>query len=228
MRKEDNMKLNTYIDHTKLGPLVSNKEIDLLISEGITYEFKSLCVPPTFVSYVSKALEKTSVLTCTVIGFPHGQQTKEVKAFETSQAINDGADEIDMVINQSFVKAFDEKSCYEDIKAVVKHANKKTVKVILETSNLTDEEIIFACTIATKAGAHFVKTSTGFSTGGATVHHVKVMKSHIASHMEVKASGGISSYEDAVALIEAGATRLGTSKGVILIQKGELNGNTTY
>ena len=222
------MNLNTYIDHTKLGPLVSLKDIDLLISEGKKFGFKSLCVPPTFVSYVSKQLKDSKVLTCTVIGFPHGQQTKEVKAFETSQAIKDGADEIDMVINQSFVKSLNETSCFEDIEAVVKHANKKTVKVILETSNLTDEEIIFACKIATKAGAQFVKTSTGFSSAGATVHHVKLMKSHIASHMEVKASGGISSYEDAISLIEAGATRLGTSKGVILIQKGELHGNTTY
>lgn len=222
------MNIHTYIDHTKLGPLVSFKDIDILITEGKQYHFKSLCVPPTFVSYVSKALKDSKVLTCTVIGFPHGQQTKEVKAYETAQAVADGADEIDMVINQSFVKAFDEMSCFEDIKAVVDSANTKTVKVIFETSNLTDEEIIFACKIATKAGAQFVKTSTGFSSGGATVHHVKLMKSHIASHMEVKASGGISSYDDAILLIEAGATRLGTSKGVILIQKGDLHGNTTY
>lgn len=222
------MDIKHFIDHTKLGPLVSLKDIDTLIAEGIEFGFKSLCVPPTYVSYVSQALIHSHVLTCTVIGFPHGQQTKEVKAFETSQAVKDGADEIDMVINQSFVKAFNANACLEDILAVVSHANEKTVKVILETSNLTDEEIVFACKIATQSGAHFVKTSTGFSSKGATAHHVRLMKANIASHMEVKASGGISSYQDALLLIDAGATRLGTSKGVTLVQKGDYNGNTTY
>lgn len=222
------MELQHFIDHTKLGPYVSKKDIDALIVEGLKYQFKSLCVPTIYVKDVSTALKDSKVLTCTVVGFPHGQHTKEVKAFETKQAILDGADEIDMVINQSFVKEKNELTCYEDIKAVIDAASGKTVKVILETSNLTDDEIIFACQMATRAGANFVKTSTGFSSHGATIHHVKLMKSHISSNMEVKASGGISSYEDALALIEAGATRLGTSKGVLLINKENTHGNTTY
>jgi deoxyribose-phosphate aldolase len=222
------MELNQYIDHTKLGPFVSHQDIDILINEGLKYQFKSLCVPTIYVNYVSKALKQSQVLTCTVIGFPHGQHTKEVKAFETQQAVLDGADEIDMVINQSYVKEKNTVTCYEDIKAVVDAAQGKTVKVILETSNLTDDEVVFACQMATKAGANFVKTSTGFSSHGATIHHIKLMKENIGSNMEVKASGGISSYEDAISFIEAGATRLGTSKGVLLIQKENTHGNTSY
>ena len=222
------MQLNQLIDHTKLGPFVQLEDIKTLITEGLKYEFKSLCVPTIYVKFVSEALKNSNVLTCTVIGFPHGQHTKEVKAFETKQAILDGADEIDMVINQTFVKERNEKACFEDIKAVVDQAQGKIVKVILETSNLTDEEIIFACNIATRAKANFVKTSTGFSQHGATVHHVKLMKSHISKSMEVKASGGISSYQDALDLIEAGATRLGTSKGVLLMNKGDHHANTSY
>lgn len=222
------MQLNQFIDHTKLGPFVQLEDIKKLITEGLQYEFKSLCVPTIYVKFVSDALKNSKVLTCTVIGFPHGQHTKEVKAFETKQAILDGADEFDMVINQTFVKERNEKACFEDIKAVVDQAQGKTVKVILETSNLTDDEIIFACKMATRAQANFVKTSTGFSQHGATVHHVKLMKSHISSRMEVKASGGISTYQDALDLIEAGATRLGTSKGVLLMNKGDDHANTTY
>jgi deoxyribose-phosphate aldolase len=222
------MDLNRYIDHTKLGPFVSLHEINTLINEGLTYQFKSLCVPTIYVSHVSKALKNSNVLTCTVVGFPHGQHKKEVKAYETKLAILDGADEIDMVINQTYVKEKNEQACYEDIKSVVDEAKGKTVKVILETSNLTDDEIIFACQMAIKAKANFVKTSTGFSQHGATIHHVKLMKAHITHNMEVKASGGISNYQDALSLIQAGATRLGTSKGVLLMNKGEDHANTTY
>ena len=221
--------LNTYIDHTKLGPTVSLEQIDQLIQEGLHYQFKSLCVNTHFVSYVSNKLKDSNVLTCTVIGFPHGSHTKEVKAFETKEAIQAGADEIDMVINNTFVKAKDYQETYNDIKAVVNAAKGKTVKVILETCYLTDEEIIFACQCAKDAGANFVKTSTGFGSGGATFEHVKLMKQTVQDALEVKASGGIRNREDAMKMIEAGATRLGTSKGVEIMENKEIsNANTTY
>jgi deoxyribose-phosphate aldolase len=221
--------LNAYIDHTKLGPAVSLEQIDQLIQEGLQYQFKSLCVNTHFVSYVSNKLKDSNVLTCTVIGFPHGSHTKEVKAFETNEAIQAGADEIDMVINNTFVKAKDYQETFEDIKAVVNAAKGKTVKVILETCYLTDEEIIFACQCAKDAGANFVKTSTGFGSGGATFEHVKLMKQTVQDALEVKASGGIRNREDALKMIEAGATRLGTSKGVEIMENKEMsNANTTY
>lgn len=222
------MHLNTYIDHTKLGPTVTIKDIDQLIQEGIKYQFKSLCVNPNYVKYVSKALKGSGVLTCTVVGFPHGMHTPHVKALETKEAISNGADEIDMVIQVSNVLAFDEEKTYEDIHAVVEAAQSKTVKVILETCYLNDEQIVFACGIAKRAGAHFVKTSTGFGTHGATIDAVKLMKKTVGQALEVKASGGIRNLEDALQFIEAGATRLGTSKGVLLMNKEEDHGNTTY
>lgn len=222
------MKLNQFIDHTKLGPTVSLSDIQTLIEEGLTYKFKSLCVNPQYVSYVSQALKNSSVLTCTVVGFPHGTHTKEAKAFETAQAVKDGADEIDMVIQVSYVKEKDETRTYEDIKAVVDAASGKPVKVIIETCYLTDEEIVFACQMANKAGASFVKTSTGFGSGGATVEAVKLMKQTVGESLEVKASGGIRNVDDAYKMIEAGATRLGTSKGVALMNKEEDHGNTAY
>jgi deoxyribose-phosphate aldolase len=221
--------INTFIDHTKLGSTVSLEQIDQLIQEGLQYQFKSLCVNTHFVSYVSNKLKDSNVLTCTVIGFPHGSHTKEVKAFETNEAIQAGADEIDMVINNTFVKAKDYQETFEDIKAVVNAAKGKTVKVILETCYLTDEEIIFACQCAKDAGANFVKTSTGFGSGGATFEHVKLMKQTVQDALEVKASGGIRNREDALKMIEAGATRLGTSKGVEIMENKEMsNANTTY
>lgn len=221
--------LNAYIDHTKLGPTVSLEQIDQLIQEGLQYQFKSLCVNTHFVSYVSNKLKDSNVLTCTVIGFPHGSHTKGAKAFETNEAIQAGADEIDMVINNTFVKAKDYQETFEDIKAVVNAAKGKTVKVILETCYLTDEEIIFACQCAKDAGANFVKTSTGFGSGGATFEHVKLMKQTVRDALEVKASGGIRNREDALKMIEAGATRLGTSKGVEIMENKEMsNANTTY
>ncbi len=222
------MKLNTYIDHTKLGPTVSLSDIDQLILEGKTYRFKSLCINPQYVSYVSKELKDTGVLTCTVIGFPHGTHMPSVKAFEAKQAILEGADEIDMVINVAYVQAFDEEKTFEDIHSVVLASEGKTVKVILETCYLNDDQIVFACRMAKRAGAQFVKTSTGFGTGGATVEAVQLMKKTVGDALEVKASGGIRNTEDAINLIQAGATRLGTSKGVSLMNKEESYGDTTY
>ena len=223
------LSLHHYIDHTKLGPNVSFQDIDLLIKEGIQYQFKSLCVNSHFVSYVSKNLKNTKVLTCTVVGFPHGSHSKEAKMAETKQAILDGADEIDMVLNLTYVHKKDETSTIEDIKSIVEAAHGHCVKVILETCYLSQEEIVFACQCAMKAGAHFVKTSTGFGTAGATVEHVALMKKTVGDLMEVKASGGISNQEDAINMIKAGATRLGTSKGVLIVENKEnSNANTTY
>ena len=223
------LSLNHYIDHTKLGPNVSFQDIDQLIQEGIQYQFKSLCINSHFVSYVSNKLKHTNVLTCTVVGFPHGSHSKQAKIAETKQAIVDGADEIDMVLNLTYVHEKDEASTIEDIKSVVQAADGHCVKVIIETCFLSQEEIVFACQCAMKAGASFVKTSTGFGTAGATVDHVALMKQTVGDHLEVKASGGITNQEDAMNMIKAGATRLGTSKGVLIVENKEnSNVNTTY
>jgi deoxyribose-phosphate aldolase len=222
------MTLNKMIDHTKLGIQVTFKDMDVLVEEGLKYNFKSLCINPPFVKYVSEKLKTSDVLTCTVVGFPHGTHTTEVKVFETKQAILDGADEIDMVVSNYQVTSKDEKSLTHDIREVVKAASGKTVKVILETCYLTDDEIEFACNCAKQAGAHFVKTSTGFGASGATVEHVKLMKDTVKNDMEVKASGGIRTYEDAMKMVEAGATRLGTSKGVDIMLKEVQHGDSTY
>jgi deoxyribose-phosphate aldolase len=223
------IELNQWIDHTKLGPLVTYQEIDKLIEEGITYDFKSLCVNSHFVSYVSEKLKNSSVLTCTVIGFPHGSHSKAAKVSETKQAIIDGADEIDMVLNLTFVKSKNKTHTYEEIKSVVDAAEGRDVKVILETCYLSNDEIILACLCAKEAGARFVKTSTGFGLYGATVEHVELMKKTVGDTVEVKASGGIKNKEDALKMIQAGATRLGTSKGVEIMQNKEnQDANTTY
>ncbi|NLK12707.1 MAG: deoxyribose-phosphate aldolase [Candidatus Phytoplasma sp.] len=215
------MKLNEMIDHTKLGPTVSKKDIEKLVNEAIEYDFKSVCVSPLWVSYAAKLLKNQKPLVCTVVGFPHGTHTKEVKAYETKDAILNGADEIDMVVNVSAVKAQDEKAVFEDIKAVVDAASGKTVKVIIETAYLTKEEIVLVCKQALKAKANFVKTSTGYASSGANKDDVKLMKETVKDALEVKASGGVRSFEDAMIMINAGATRIGTSNGIALINHEE-------
>ena len=215
------MKLNEMIDHTKLGPTVSKKDIEKLVNEAIEYDFKSVCVSPLWVAYAAKLLKDKKPLVCTVVGFPHGTHTKEVKAYETKDAILNGADEIDMVVNVSAVKAQDEKAVFEDIKAVVDAANGKTVKVIIETAYLTKEEIVLVCKQALKAKANFVKTSTGYAASGANKDDVKLMKETVKDALEVKASGGVRSFEDAMIMINAGATRIGTSNGIALINHEE-------
>ena len=217
------MKLNKMIDHTKLGANVSKEQIDQLLQEAKTYDFKSVCVNPIWVKYAAQKLKKTNVLTCTVIGFPHGTHQPNVKIFEAEQAILDGAEELDMVINVHALKAKDYHTVEKEIKGIVDIAEGRYVKVILETCYLTDEEIVKACEIAVKAGANFVKTSTGFGTGGATVHHVKLMKDTVKDRAEVKASGGARTYEAAMKMVEAGATRIGTSNGVTIVTGGESN-----
>ncbi len=220
------MSVNKYIDHTVLKPETTKAQILSLCEEAKQYDFASVCVNPTWVSTCAKELEGTDVKVCTVIGFPLGATLKEVKAFETKCAIEAGATEVDMVINIGAAKDQNWELVYEDIKAVVDAANGVLVKVIIETCLLTDEEKVKACEMSVKAGADFVKTSTGFSTGGATVEDVKLMRQTVGANVGVKASGGVRTSEDMNAMVEAGANRIGTSGGVSLVQGKE--NNTAY
>ena len=215
------MKLNKYIDHTLLKQDATENQIDCLLSEAREYDFASVCVNPTWVKYAKKGLEGTDVKVCTVVGFPLGATTSAVKAFETKEAIQNGADEIDMVINVGALKSGNLALVESDIRAVVEASDDKLVKVIIEACLLTDQEKVVACQLAQKAGADFVKTSTGFSTGGATIADVTLMRETVGPDMGVKAAGGARSYADALAFVEAGATRIGTSAGVAIL-KGEL------
>ena len=215
------MKLNKYIDHTLLKQDATVEQIDRLLSEAKDYDFASVCVNPCWVAHAKSGLENTDVKVCTVVGFPLGATTSAVKAFETKEAIQNGADEIDMVINVGALKSGNADLVESDIRAVVEASRDKLVKVIIEACLLTDEEKVLACQLAQKAGADFVKTSTGFSTGGATLPDVKLMRQTVGPDMGVKAAGGARSYADAVAFVEAGATRIGTSSGVAIL-KGEL------
>ena len=216
------MKLNKYIDHTLLKQDATVEQIDRLLSEAKDYDFASVCVNPCWVAHAKSGLEAdTEVKVCTVVGFPLGATTSAVKAFETKEAIQNGADEIDMVINVGALKSGNTDLVESDIRAVVEASGDKLVKVIIEACLLTDEEKVQACQLAQKAGADFVKTSTGFSTGGATLSDVKLMRQTVGPDMGVKAAGGARSYADAVAFVEAGATRIGTSSGAAIL-KGEL------
>lgn len=215
------MKINKYIDHTLLKADSVQSQFDQLIDEAKTYDFASVCVNPCWVAYAAEALKDSDVKVCTVVGFPLGATTSATKAFETKDAIVNGADEIDMVINIGLLKQGDDQAVEDDMRAVVEASGDKLVKVIIEACLLTDEEKVRACQLAVKAGVDFVKTSTGFSTGGATISDVKLMRQTVGPDIGVKAAGGARSLEDAMAFIEAGATRIGTSAGVT-IMKGEV------
>lgn len=219
------MKLNKYIDHTLLKPDASQEQIVKLIQEAKAYDFASVCVNPAWTAFAAAALKDSDVKVCVPIGFPLGANTSEVKAFETRDAIAKGAQEVDMVINVGALKSGDDDLVEQDIRAVVEAADGTLVKVILETCLLTDEEKVRACQLAQKAGADFVKTSTGFSSGGATVADVALMRQTVGPDMGVKASGGARSYEDAQAFIQAGATRIGTSAGVAIMKGEEASGD---
>lgn len=219
------MDINHLIDHTLLKPDSTRDQIDQLIQEADDYQFASVCVNPTWVNYASDKLADSTVKVCTVIGFPLGASTSKTKAFETKNAIENGADEIDMVINIGAAKDGDFALVQSDIAAVVEASGDKLVKVIIETCLLTDDEKIKACQAAVAAGADFVKTSTGFSTGGATVHDVTLMRKTVGPDIGVKASGGARSFEDAKAFVEAGATRIGTSSGIAIIKGESVSGN---
>jgi deoxyribose-phosphate aldolase len=208
------------IDHTLLKPDATQQEIAQLCFEARKHGFASVCVNPTWVSLCAQLLQGSPVKVCTVIGFPLGATSSETKAFETETAIRQGATEIDMVINIGALKARDLDTVAKDIRGVVNaaHARGIIVKVIIETSLLTDEEKTIASLISKEAGADFVKTSTGFAGGGATVHDVELMRKAVGPQMGVKASGGVRTYEDAASMIKAGATRIGASAGVKIIQ----------
>lgn len=211
--------MNKYIDHTLLKQNATKEQIITLCKEAKTYDFASVCVNPTWVSTCAEQLAGSDVKVCTVIGFPLGATTTAVKAYETKNAVDNGATEIDMVINIGALKDKHLSLVTEDIRAVKAAAGKLVVKVIIETCLLTDEEKVLACEAALNAGADFVKTSTGFSTAGATVEDVRLMKSVVGSRVLVKAAGGVRTYEDLVAMIDAGADRIGTSAGVALLNK---------
>jgi len=205
------------IDHTILKPTATAEQVRELCAEARTNHFASVCVNPCWVPLVAKELNNSDVLVCTVIGFPLGANPTDIKVEETKWAVKNGAQEVDMVINIGALKGGDYKGVEEDIRAVVKAAGKATVKVIIETCFLSNDEKRIACEAAMKAGALFVKTSTGFGTGGATVEDVKLMRKTVGETMKVKASGGIRSYHDAIAMLEAGADRIGTSSGVAIV-----------
>lgn len=212
------MELARYFDHTLLKPDATTEAVERICEEAKRYGFFSVCVNPHYVPLVASLLEGTPVKVTSVVGFPLGASTGETKAFEARQAIQQGADEIDMVLNIAALKNGEEDVVREDIRTVVKALGNETrLKVIIETCLLTDDEKRKACTLAMEAGAHFVKTSTGFSTGGATEADVALMKAVVGDKLEVKASGGIRDYETAMRMIAAGATRLGASASVKIV-----------
>ena len=220
------MSYNTFIDHTLLKANATQAEILQLCLEAKTFKFASVCVNPYWVSQCREALLGTDVKVCTVIGFPLGASASLSKVNETRVALEQGADEFDMVINIGALKDKQNDVVLKDIQGVVEAANGKTVKVIIEACLLDEEEKIRACELCVEAKAHFVKTSTGFSTSGATFEDVALMKKTVNGHCKVKAAGGVRSLEDMQKMIEAGADRIGTSSGVKLIQG--LNANSTY
>jgi deoxyribose-phosphate aldolase len=210
--------LSKYIDHTVLHADTTRETIKRFCSEAMEYDFVSVCINPTHIRYAVELLKGSNVKVCTVIGFPLGANTPEVKAFETGNAIANGAQEVDMVINIGAVKDGDYDLVARDIKAVIDAAaGKALVKVIIETCLLTNEEKVKVCSIAKEMGSDFVKTSTGFSKGGATIEDVALMKKVVGSEMGVKASTGIRTTEMVVQLFNAGAARFGTSSGIKIV-----------
>ncbi|WP_213819007.1 deoxyribose-phosphate aldolase [Garciella nitratireducens] len=207
-----------YIDHTLLKPEASKQQIEKLCQEAKEYGFYSVCVNPIWVKEAANQLKNSNVKVCTVIGFPLGATTSEVKAFETQNAIDNGASEVDMVIAIGKLKAGEYTAVQQDISAVVNAAKGKAlVKVIIETCLLTDQEKVKACQLAVEAGADYVKTSTGFSTGGAKIEDIRLMRKTVGNDIGVKASGGIRDRETALKMIEAGASRIGASASIAIV-----------
>ncbi|WP_297376544.1 deoxyribose-phosphate aldolase [uncultured Helcococcus sp.] len=216
----DIKKILSYADHTQLAQTATWEDIKRLIDEAAEAKTASVCIPA---SYVKRAKEYAGdkVAICTVIGFPNGYSTKEVKVFETEDAIKNGADEIDMVININELKNKNYDYVLEEMKEIKKACGDKILKVIIETALLTEEEKIKMCELVSESGAEFIKTSTGFASGGATFEDVKLFADHVADHVQIKAAGGISSLEDAQKFIDLGATRLGTSRLINLAKEAE-------
>jgi deoxyribose-phosphate aldolase len=221
------MKLNNYIDHTLLKPFASKEDIVKLCKEAIHYNFYSVCVNSGFVKLAKSELKNSSIKVCSVISFPLGAMSTKAKVFEAQQALKEGADEIDMVINIGFLKSKDFDAVWKDIEAVKKIMPNQVLKVILETCYLDDIEIIKASELAVQSGADYIKTSTGFGTRGATLHDVELMKSVTQnSNTKIKASGGIRDYKTAMEFINRGVERLGVSSGIAIIN-GEVS-NSDY
>ena len=212
--------INKYIDHTNLKPFATKADITQLCAEAAEHHFASVCVNPADVALAHSLLKDTDVMTCTVIGFPLGKNVTAIKVEETKAAYRDGCDEFDMVINVGKLKDRDLDYVCADIAAVVAAAQGKTVKVIIETGLLTDEEIAIATRLSCKAGAHFVKTCTGVNPGAATVEAIAIMKANKTENVCIKASGGVKTYEAALAMIAAGADRIGTSSGIAIVNGG--------
>jgi len=206
------------IDHTILKADATEKEVEKIVEEAIQYNFYSVCVNSSMTSYIAKKLEGTNVKVCSVVGFPLGAMSTKAKAYEAKIAVEDGADEIDMVLNVGALKDQDFHTVLSDISAVVNSSYPAKVKVILETALLTDQEKIVGCTLSKTAGAHFVKTSTGFSTSGATVEDIALMRKMVGPNMGVKASGGVRDQATALAMVKAGANRVGASASIKIVE----------
>ena len=217
------MKINKFIDHTVLSQDADEKKIDKLIAEAKDHDFASVCVNSCWTKKCAEALKDSDVNVCVVVGFPLGAMDTKSKAFETKTAIENGADEIDMVINVGWLKSGRYSDVEDDIREVKKACGDKHLKVIIECCLLTDEEKVKACELSEKAGADFVKTSTGFSKGGATVEDVALMRKTVGDRLGVKAAGGIRDGKTAVAMIKAGASRLGCSAGIKIIEETDPN-----
>ena len=217
----DKKTIAAMIDHTLLKPEATPAQIEKLCAEAAEYHFASVCVNPVYIPLAARLLKGTGVKVCCVVGFPLGAIAPEQKAAEAASCAAMGAEELDMVIHVGAAKAGDWALVQRDIEGVVKAAAGHTVKVIIETCLLTDEEKVKACEAAKAVGAHFVKTSTGFSTGGATTHDIALMRKTVGPEMGVKASGGIRDYETAMAMIEAGANRIGASAGIAIVAAAE-------
>ncbi|WP_034040053.1 deoxyribose-phosphate aldolase [Wocania ichthyoenteri] len=218
--------LNTYIDHTLLKPTATKSDIIKLCKEAIQYQFFSVCVNSSYVSLAKAQLKNSNVKVCSVIGFPLGSMSTQAKVAETKSALHDGADEIDMVINLGLLKSKDFDAVWKDIESVKKNMPYQVLKVILETCYLEELEIIKASELAIQSGADFIKTSTGFGTGGATIHDIKLMKSVANNTVKIKASGGIKDKKKALEYINLGVDRLGTSSGIAIVTgKSQIESN---
>ncbi len=223
----NNKEILALVDHTLLSQTATWEEIKVICDDAIRYQTASVCIPPSYVKAVKDYVgDKMKV--CTVIGFPNGYNTTATKVFETADAVANGADEIDMVINLGMVKDKHYDELTEEIRAIKKACNGKLLKVIIETCLLTEDEKIQLCKAVTDAGADFIKTSTGFSKAGATVADVALMRNNVGAQVKVKAAGGISSLEDAADMVKAGADRLGTSRIVKIIKSNNTDGNSGY
>lgn len=215
------MKLNKYFDHTLLKADATQDKIDKLIDEAKKYDFFSVCINPSWISYAKEKLSGTDVKVCTVIGFPLGAMTTESKVFETEDAIKKGADEIDMVLNIGRLKMGDKNYVVNEIKQIKAACKDHILKVIIETALLTEDEIRLATESVVEGGADFVKTSTGFSTRGAIVKDVEIMKAVVGDEIKIKAAGGVSNQKDAIEMINAGADRIGASKSAIIMEEAK-------